>query len=243
MSSQVTVTTETLRRLHRVHQQLRDLNERLERGPRIARAHEANLARVQTELAELQAKHKSQRVRVDDKQLQLKSREAEIERRRRQLREAKDNRSYQGLLDQIAADEKASSVLEDEILEAMERFDEITKRLAVAQAAVAKAQEDAKRSAEEVELEGPKIRLDIERLKLELQQSEDELPSDFRDGYRRLVRGKGSDALAPIRGEFCGGCNQHVPLNMYNNLASSKPVFCRSCGCLLYLPEDQSPPR
>jgi len=243
MSSQVTVTTETLRRLHRVHQQLRDLNERLERGPRIARAHEANLARVQAELAELQAKHKSQRVRVDDKQLQLKSREAEIERRRRQLLEAKDNRSYQGLRDQIAADEKASSVLEDEILEAMERFDEMTRRLAMAQAAVAKTQEDAKKSSEEVELEGPKIRQDIERLKLELQQSEDELPSEFHDGYRRLVRGKGSDALAPIQGEFCGGCNQHVPLNMYNNLASPMPVFCRSCGCLLYLPEDQSPPR
>lgn len=243
MSSQVTIPTEALRRLHRIHQQLRDLSERLERGPRIARAHEANLSRVQKELAELQAKHKSQRVRVDDKQLQLKSREAEIARRRGQLREAKDNRSYQGLLDQIAADEKASSVLEDEILEAMERFDEMNKRLAVAQAAVAKAQEDAIKSSEEVDLEGPKIRQDIERLQGELTQSENDLPPDFRDVYRRLVRAKGSDALAPIQGEFCGGCNQHVPLNMYNTLASSQPVFCRSCGCLLYLPEDESPPR
>ncbi len=94
-----------------------------------------------------------------------------------------------------------------------------------------------RRSKEEFDRDAPRIQGDFERLEEELRQSEDELPGDFQDMYRRLVRAKGSDALAPMLGEFCGGCNQHVPLNMYNSLALSKPVFCRSCGRLLYLPE------
>ena len=243
MSSQITVTTETLRKLHRIHQQLQDLNDRLERGPRIAQAHETYLARVQAELADFQGKLKSLRIKIDDKQLQLRSREAEVERRRRQLREAKGNREYQGLLDQIAADEKASSVLEDETLEGMERLDELTKRLAAAESAVAKARVDAQKSAQELEQESPRVRHDLQRLQAELRQTEMDLPDEFQDAYRRLVRARGSEALAPIVDEFCGGCNQRAPLNVYNTLAASKPVLCRSCGRLLYLPDDGSAAR
>jgi len=240
MLSQITVTTEILRKLHRIHQQLQDLSDRLERGPRLAKAHEAYLARVQAELADLQGKLKSLRIKIDDKQLQLKSREAEVERRRRQLREAKDNREYQCLVDQIAADEKASSVLEDEILEGMERLDELTGKVAAAESTVARSRADAQKSTLEVEQEAPRIRQDLQRLQADLQRTETDLPDEFQDTYRRLVRARGSEALAPIVDEFCGGCNQHAPLNVYNTLAASKPVLCRSCGRLLYLPEQKS---
>ena len=243
MSSQITVTTESLRKLHRVHQQLQDLKERLERGPRIAKAHEANLKRVEQRLAEFQAKAKSLRMSVDAKQEQLQRGEANVARRRQQLREAKDNREYQALLDEIAAHEMANSVLADEALEGMERLDEMNKKVAEAEAAVAKARSEAQRSAEEVEGQGPKIRADLQRLEAELRKTEQELPAEFQEVYQRLVRAKGSDALAPMLGEFCGGCNHHVPLNLYNSMALSKPVFCRSCGRLLYLPEDRMPGR
>ena len=243
MSSQITVTADTLRKLHRLHQQLHDLKDRLERGPRVARAHEANLKRVESQLAEAQEKSKGLRVKLDGRQLQLKSREAEVQRRRQQLREAKDNRAYQALRDQIAADEKANSVLEDEILDLMERTDEAHKQLAQAEAAVAKARDDAKKHTEQFAQDAPRIKADLDRLHGELKHTEDELPGDFKEAYRRLVKSKGSDAMAPIQGEFCGGCNQHVPLNMVNSLSLSKPIFCRSCGRLLYLPESRTPAR
>jgi len=243
MLSQITVTTESLRRLHRIHQQLQDLKERLERGPRIAKAHEANLSRVEQQLAELRAKADSLRKSANAKQDQLQRGEANVARRRQQLREAKDNREYQALVDQIAADQMANSVLADEALEAMERLDEVNKKVAEAEAAAAKARSQAQHSAEEAVGQGPKIQADLERLTAELRKTEQELPAEFQEVYQRLVRAKGSDALAPMLGEFCGGCNHHVPVNMYNSMALSKPVFCRSCGRLLYLPEDRMPGR
>ena len=55
--------------------------------------------------------------------------------------------------------------------------------------------------------------------------------------YYRLVRGKGEDALAMVENQFCGGCNQQIPLNMLNQVMLGRPVFCKTCGRLLYLPE------
>jgi predicted nucleic acid-binding Zn-ribbon protein len=46
--------------------------------------------------------------------------------------------------------------------------------------------------------------------------------------------------LCPIHGEFCGGCHQHVPLNMVAGVMLGKPVCCKSCGRLLYVQEDRS---
>lgn len=87
------------------------------------------------------------------------------------------------------------------------------------------------------------MQADIQRLESEIQQVEGDLPGDFRDMYRRLIRAKGGDALAPIHGEFCGGCNQHVPLNMINAVMLSKPICCKACGRLLYVHEGGLPDR
>lgn len=240
MSSEANTAAETLRTLHRIHGQLRDLRERAGRGPRIAKAREANLTRVQAQLSEAQAKAKDLRIKTDEKQLQLKSGEAAIERRRQQQREAKDNREYQALVDQIRADQMANSVLEDEILESMEKLDQLTAKVKQAEQDLAKAREDAAAADRQWEQDAPLVQGDIQRLDGELQRTEGELPDDFRDLYRRLVRAKGEDALCPIRGEFCGGCNQHIPLNMVAGVMLGKPVCCKSCGRLLYVQEDRS---
>jgi len=238
MSSQITVSTDTLRKLHRVHQQLRDLNERLERGPRIVQAHQANVGRLEKLFEDLKAKAKSLRVAGDARQLQLQTGEVAVKRRRQQLLEAKSNAEYQALKDQIAADEMANSVLTDEALELMEKLDEVKKEVVAAEAALAKGRDEAQKSRQEYEGQSPNIQNDLKRLQSELKKDEAELPGEFLDLYRRLVRAKGGDALAPIHGEFCGGCNQHVPLNLCAGLILSKPICCKSCGRLLYLPED-----
>jgi uncharacterized protein len=240
MAFQISVTTDVLRRLHTIHEQLQDLKERLDRGPRVSEAHQGNLVRLQAQTAEAVAKSKELRVKTDEKQLQLKGGEANVERRRQQLREAKDNREYQALVDQINADQMANSVLEDEILEFMDRLDRGLAKVKEAEEAVARAREEAAKNSHEWDQEAPLIQGDIDRLNQELLQVEGDLPSDFRDLYRRLTRAKGGNALSPVLGEFCGGCNQHVPLNMINAVMLGHPVCCKSCGRLLYMEETQT---
>ncbi len=241
MTSPTSVTTATLRTLHRIHRQLRDLKERLERGPHVAQAHQANVQRLEAELERLQQEALTLRVATDDKQGQLAAREATLQKRRAQLREAASNVEYQALRDEIAAAEMANSVLEDEILEAFDKLDDLNAKVDHGQRALAKGREQADKACQEINDQGPRIRADIERLGAELNQCEADLPGDFQALYRRVVRHRGEDALASVKGEFCDGCNQHVPVNLINDLLLNRPATCKVCGRLLYLPEDYSP--
>ncbi|NQT15288.1 MAG: hypothetical protein HQ582_21205 [Planctomycetes bacterium] len=241
MSSQTNVTTAALRTLHRIHRQLNDLKERLERGPRVALAHQANVQRVEAELAAMEKETLTLRVATEDKQAQLGTGEAKVEKRRMQLRTAGDNREFQALQDEIAAAEMANSVLTDEILEAMEKLDEMNDRVAQVGQTLADTRAEAEKVGREIEEQGPEIQGDIQRLEAELKQCETDLPGDFRELYRRLVRQKGEDALASVENEYCDGCNQHVPVNLINEIMLSRPATCLSCGRLLYLPEGYLP--
>jgi len=240
MTSQTNIATETLRTLHRIRRQLDDLNERLERGPRVVRAHRANVERLEAELQKLRDEARTLRMATDDKQNQLASGETSVAKRRQQLQAASSNREFQALQDEVAAADKTNEVLEIEILEALDKLDGYDQRIEQAVAAVAKARQEAEKATQDVAKQEPHVRGDIERLRGELQHCEADLPGDFRETYQRVIRQKGEDALAPVQGEFCGGCNQHVPVNMINDLMLSRPVTCKACGRLLYLPEDYS---
>jgi uncharacterized protein len=239
MNIRANVSTEVLRKLHRIHRQLTDLRERLDRGPKQVRTREAYVAHQEQQLAQAQAEVKSFRVSTDAKQLQFKAKEEKIKEVKLKLNMATSNREYQAFKDQMAADEMTNSVLADEILEALEKIDAMNAAVLQEQETLAKANQEAERVRQEVAAAEPLIRADLDRLEAELRQEEKTLPEEMREAYRRVVRQKGEDGLAPIvEKEFCGGCNQSVPINIYNAMTLSRPIFCKSCGRLLYIPED-----
>jgi len=238
MVTQPNVSVEILRQLHRIHKQLSDLHERLNRGPKQIRARELNVKRQEDLLAQGQAEYKAFRTATDAKQLQFKSKEEKGKELRLKLNTASSNREYQALKDQIAADEMANSVLADEILEALEKIDAYQAAIKELTSNVAKVKEELQRMQKEVANREPALQADIQRLEAELNTAEAELPEEIRDTYQRMVRQKGEDALAPVVGDMCcGGCNQQITVNMYNNLTLGHPVFCKACGRLLYLAE------
>ena len=240
MSSQTNTSSEALRTLHRIHRQLGDLKERLVRGPRLIGAHKQNLEKLEAEHQTAKSVLTKLTIATDAKQLQLSSSEEQIKKRRIQLNQASSNAEFQALKDQIAADEMTNSVLADEILEGMEKLDELAEKAAAAKATVAKAREDAEKAGQEIQEKQPLIEADIKRLKTDLGDAEAALRDDFKDLYRRLVRRLGEDALVSVDGRFCSGCNHQIPMNMINDLLLGRPIPCNSCGRLLYLPEGYS---
>lgn len=231
------VSLEILRTLHRIHRQLNDLRERQERGPKQIRAAEAGVKYREDELSRFRDELKTMRKNADARQLQLKTNEAKIKDLRTKLNTAASNREYQILKEQIAADEMANSVLEDEIIEAFEKIDAFGPNIAEAEAALTTMREKAAQVHAEVDRQLPLITGDVERLEAELKKAEAELPPLVRDSYQRIVRGRGEDALAEVADGVCGGCNQQVPLNVQAEIRLLHPMFCRTCGRLLYLPE------
>jgi predicted nucleic acid-binding Zn-ribbon protein len=144
------VTTAALRELHRIHRQLAELHERLERGPRQVRSRAANVKLWESQLAEVQDRAKQTQLTVDRKQLDLRSGEQKIVDLKQKLNTCSSNREYQALLEQIAAAEMASSVLADEILEAMERIDQLRAAVSEKERTVAAGQQELDKMGREV---------------------------------------------------------------------------------------------
>lgn len=237
----MSVTAAALNELHRIHRQLSDLRERLDRGPKQVKAREANVAKIEAELAQCKADSKAAKMAADQKQLLLKTGEQKVRELKVKLNAAATNREYQALKDQIAADEMASSVLEDEILEALGKIDEFAIKVGEVEQRCAKGREELARGQAQVREQEGLLQADVIRLEADLRQAESILPADFRDAYQRIVKSKGSDAMAQVLEDTCGGCCQSITANMQSSLLMSRVVFCQSCGRLLYLPEDRAP--
>jgi predicted nucleic acid-binding Zn-ribbon protein len=232
------VTAALLRELHRCHRQLADLRERHERGPKQIKAHETNVKRLEDEVAKVKADALAARKAVDNKQLTLRSKEDKIAQLNAKLSACSTNREYQALLEQIAADKVAMSVLEDEILDALGKVDDFKAVIATAEQHLVKGKEEADKVRAAVDSQRATIESDIVRVEAELKQLEVDLPDDFRDGYDRVVRAKGDDALAEVEGDCCGGCYQQMTPNMLSHLKLAVAVACKSCGRMLYFPEE-----
>jgi predicted nucleic acid-binding Zn-ribbon protein len=234
----MTVTAAALRELHRIHRQLADLQERMERGPRQVHSRAANVQLWESQLAEVKDRVKQTQVTVDRKQLDLKSSEQKIVDLKRKLNTCSSNREYQALLEQTAAAEMANSVLADEILEAMDKIDQLRAAVGEKERNVAAGRQDLEKTQREVAETAESLKADVARLGSELAGAESALPVDFRADYARVVQSKGADGLAVAEDGVCTGCGHQITINMLDKLMLSKPIFCKACGRLLYLPED-----
>lgn len=235
------VVTETLRTLHRILRQLADLRGQIAAGPRQVAAHSARLESAETARTGVQDDVKKAKMAADQKQLQLKSAEAKILDLEGKLNACKTNREYQTLKDQIAADRMATKVLEDEILESLDRIDTVRKTLPTAETAVETARTLLADVKKRVASEAATLDGEVRRLLVELESTERELPADVRGLYDRVVKQKGEDCMAPLDGQSCGGCFHQVTGNMQSELLMGRVVTCRTCGRLLYVPETSAP--
>lgn len=235
----MTITASALRELHRLHRQLTDLRDRLQRGPKQVAAAETNVVRLEQEVAKAKEAYIKARVASDDKQVQLKQREDRITDLKGKLNACSSNKEYQALTEQIAADNQANSVLQDEILEALEKLDELQSRVGEAESNLVRAKAESGKIKTRVQDEQGSLESELARVTAELKQSESALPADFKTDFQRISKARGEDALAQVEGECCGGCYQMLTPQTMNLLYQSKPVFCKSCGALLYLAEDR----
>ena len=235
-----TVNAEIMRTLHRIHTQLADLGGRIAAGPRLVSARTAVLESAEAAKSAALDAVKKAKLTADQRQLQLKSAEVKIRDLEGKLNACKTNREYQTLSEQIAADKMASKVLEDEILESLERVDESKRAVPQSETAVEAARRQLDETRKTVAAEAGELEGEVRRLRAELETTERDLPADIRVTYDRAVKTKGADGLAALDGESCGGCFHKITGNMHADLLMGRVVPCRSCGRLLYLPERAS---
>jgi len=226
-----------LKRMHDLHLRLQELQQQLEHGPRQIKARQQIVARKEGEVDVLKGEYKQVRVLADQKNLQLKTNESRIAQQKAKLNQATSNREFDIIRSQIDADTMANSVLEDEILEVLEKVDQLQAKIKKSEEEVAAAVAEVRRIAQEVETVAPKLRSQVSELEASLREAEKILPGGAMETYRRLVQAHGAGALATVENNACTACFAVLSTNTLVELNTGKFLFCRSCGRLLYRPE------
>lgn len=225
-------------KLHRLHIQLREVQDQLEKGPRQLKARQQIIQQKQDELEAQKQKQKTLKMGADQKSLQLKSNEAKIQDLRVKLNQANSNREFDIIRAQIEADTVANSVLEDEILDSLEKVDagQIAVRKLEEELAAANAEET--RVAAEIAAAEPGYRSRMTELQTAITEAENCLPPEFVAPYRRLVQAYGAAALAKVEGTICGVCFVNLTPQTQVALRAGQVMFCKTCGRLMYLPSE-----
>ena len=187
-------------------------------------------------LAQARQDVKSATMACDEKQLQLNSREDRIEDLKAKLNTASSNKEFDLLKEQIAADRQANSVQSDEILEGLERIDQLQESVGQAEKELAEKQSEHEERVKSIETRMVQIRSDLDHVKEELEKSESEIPMVARSEYRRLTESRGEEALAPIEDGSCGGCNQTLSPQTIDRVRLNFLTECPCCSSWLYNP-------
>ncbi|MGH7199984.1 MAG: zinc ribbon domain-containing protein, partial [Planctomycetaceae bacterium] len=223
-----------LKRLHELHLRLEEVQRQLDRGPKQIAARERAIAQKQEELRARQEQLKSLKLTAQQKSSQHAGNEAKLAELRSKLNAAASNREYDIIRSHVEADSMANSVLEDEILEVLEKIDQLQQAIKQTEAACAAAREDAERVRTDVAIHEPDRRAQAEQLQSQLHAAQRTLPDQVVPAYRRLVQAHGASALAGVENRACTSCFAIVPSQQLIEINMGKIVFCRSCGRLLY---------
>lgn len=223
-----------LRELHRIHAEIQRLRTELDRGPRQVRAKRKVVENKESELEQMRQRLMQTRKSADEKGLQLKSNEAKLHGLQVKLNQATSNREFDAVKGQMDADKMANSVLEDEILEALEKVDALKASIAAAEKEKAGLEKEAQRFADQVAATEGDLKAELARLEASLAVAEKIIPASLMSDYRRLVQAQGASALAPLEGKACTSCRTVVAPQQAIDLRSGKFTFCRSCGRMLY---------
>jgi len=183
-------------------------------------------------ISELKKKY---RLYESDVQMNL----SQVAKSQEKLRFVKTNKEYQSVLKEIEELTAKNSKIEDEMLEYLDRIDEVEKNIAT------KKEEHLKLS-DQVNSEKIMINQEAEEGKKKLAGLESDwnevsslVNPELMEKYTMIKEQLGRGiAIVPVKDAVCQGCNVNIPPQMYNELQRFDSLkFCPNCQRIIYWKE------
>ena len=174
-----------------------------------------------------------------DKELELASKEDVGKKFQAQLYQLKTNKEYNAMLAQIQDAKADASVVEDKILEVMDKLDKSKKDI----------EEEKKRLAEEEQVcnaELKKIQDRINEIDDRLAQLEGQrkqivpdIEKNILSQYERILQSRDGLAIVSVKNNSCMGCNMFVPAQVINLIQMYERIItCEVCNRILFIDDD-----
>jgi predicted nucleic acid-binding Zn-ribbon protein len=242
-------TNVALVRLLRADTELRQAKERLEAATKNVRIRQRRVNDLRERLQSAQDTLKQDQARNGELDLDLKSREAHIEKLRTQQQNAKNNKEYQAFLIEINTEKVDRAKVEDQALAAMQAVEQGQTTVADLTTQLENAQKELADLESQLGDRIRQLQSEIDALQPARDEAAQAVPARALQVFDRLAdryEGHAMSALAkpnPKREEYiCSECNMALVVDLYNRLhVRDELVSCPSCQRILYIPEDLPP--
>lgn len=215
-----------------LEKELKQLPEELESFKQNVSLAEGELQKKQEELKKLQVERKEQEV-------ELASKEENIKKCETQLFQVKTNEEYKAMQKQIQDLKFECGLLEDTILETMEKIDKIYAEVKEKEEKVKQEKSVLSQKEKETQEKISEIKSKIENLKNERAKVAENVEPELLSRYERIFTNKMDVAVVPVHNNACGGCHMKLPPNVVNEVIKSKTgIICENCSRIMYWPEE-----
>ncbi|MBL0731773.1 MAG: hypothetical protein JJW03_02830 [Desulfosarcina sp.] len=161
---------------------------------------------------------------------------SKIKKSEEKLGSAKNNKEYQSSLKEISELKKNNSTIEDDMIECLDRMDEIERE-------IKSRKEDYNKIAEKINIEKNVIKNQAKNDEQKLLKLHAERDKIIKSGQNDLIekffiiqkKQTNAVAIAQAKNSICYGCNMNIPPQMYNDLQRCNSLeFCPFCDRILY---------
>lgn len=242
-------TNVALVKLFRAEQSLREAQGRLDAANKNVRIQERKVSDLSERMKLAHSKLREQQSSAGQLELDVKTREARIEKLRLQQQTTHNNKEYQAFLIEISTEKADRGKAEDELLKVMEIVEkgqaELKELTAYHDSEAQKLGSMRAQVGETV----AKLQAEVDALRPVRDAALEAVPVRLRQIFERLAERFEGEALSALskpdrrREEYlCTACHMDLVADVYNRLHSRDDVVsCTSCGRILYIPEDLPP--
>jgi predicted nucleic acid-binding Zn-ribbon protein len=242
-------TNVALVKLFRADQHLREAQGRLDATTRNVRIQERRVRDLSEKIAATHKSLKEQQAHGANLDLDLKTRDAHIEKLRTQQQSASNNKEYQAFLVEINTGKVDRNKVEEDAIKVLEGIEKLQAELKEMNTQLEGEKTKLASMQAEITDKTATLQKEIDELKPAREAAAAAVPNKAREAFDRLADRFEGEAMAAIskpnpRAEeySCTACNLDLVRDVYNRLHSrDEIVFCPSCRRLLYIPEDLTP--
>ncbi len=242
-------TNVALVKLFRADQALREAQGRLDSATKNVRLQERRVHDLAERIKLAQVKLRELQAKAGEFELEVKTREARIERLRTQQQTANNNKEYQAFLVEISTEKLDRGKAEDEQLKVMEVVEKSQAEFDELNALSHGEQQKLATLRSQVGQAVTMLQAEVESLRPARDEAFTVVPPRHQHTFTRLAERYDGEALSALskpdrrREEYlCSACNMDLVADVYNRLHTRDDLICCiSCGRILYIPEDLPP--
>lgn len=230
---------ENLLQLQAVDTQIYRLNEEKKALPAQVEALRLQFEEKKKSVAAAEKSHLDAQKEKKDRELELAAKEENTRKLQGQLYQLKTNKEYNTMLQQIQDSKADASLVEDRILEAMEKVDRTRRAVEDEQKKLAEEEKLFLNQKAKVETEMKEIEQRLAQLQAQRKQIAPGIDKHIMAQYDRILRSRDGLAIVAVKDSACLGCHMAVPPQVINLIQMYDHIItCEVCNRILYIPHD-----